>query len=230
MRQIKRIALIGTGVLMATVTSQATLTAVNGAPGDEWNLTGSVKGIMDTVYGAGNFTRVDDSTDVAWAGLNGVINFKAIYAGNSQALFTAGLGGSPESTVILSSPGSTAGITPSRDGNIATFTPAAQPFLFLDKSGGTLAYSDSALSTSLADRMVTFAVTGYMNSGSFVAFADGPHYVIAFEDGTDFDFNDLVVEVQGVAPVPEPTTMIAGALLLLPFGASALRILRKKIS
>ena len=27
--------------------------------------------------------------------------------------------------------------------------------------------------------------------------------------------------------VPEPTTMIAGALLLLPFGASALRILRK---
>jgi hypothetical protein len=28
--------------------------------------------------------------------------------------------------------------------------------------------------------------------------------------------------------VPEPTTMIAGALLLLPFGASTLRILRKK--
>jgi hypothetical protein len=30
-----------------------------------------------------------------------------------------------------------------------------------------------------------------------------------------------------IAPVPEPTTMIAGALLLLPFGASTLRILRK---
>jgi len=30
-----------------------------------------------------------------------------------------------------------------------------------------------------------------------------------------------------VVPVPEPTTMIAGALLLLPFGASTLRILRK---
>jgi hypothetical protein len=28
-------------------------------------------------------------------------------------------------------------------------------------------------------------------------------------------------------PVPEPTTMIAGALLLLPFGASTLRMLRK---
>jgi hypothetical protein len=28
--------------------------------------------------------------------------------------------------------------------------------------------------------------------------------------------------------VPEPTTMIAGALLLLPFGASTLRILRRR--
>ena len=29
--------------------------------------------------------------------------------------------------------------------------------------------------------------------------------------------------------VPEPTTMVAGAMLLLPFGASALRILRRKL-
>ena len=36
----------------------------------------------------------------------------------------------------------------------------------------------------------------------------------------DPDFGDWV-------PVPEPTTMIAGALLLLPFGAGILRILRK---
>jgi hypothetical protein len=31
-----------------------------------------------------------------------------------------------------------------------------------------------------------------------------------------------------VTPVPEPTTIIAGASMLLPFGASTLRILRKK--
>jgi hypothetical protein len=31
----------------------------------------------------------------------------------------------------------------------------------------------------------------------------------------------------GFSAVPEPTTMIAGALLLLPFGASTLRVLRK---
>jgi hypothetical protein len=33
--------------------------------------------------------------------------------------------------------------------------------------------------------------------------------------------------IWNVTPVPEPTTMIAGALLLLPFGASTLRVLRK---
>ncbi len=32
----------------------------------------------------------------------------------------------------------------------------------------------------------------------------------------------------GTTPVPEPTTMIAGALLLLPLGASTLRLLRRR--
>jgi hypothetical protein len=34
--------------------------------------------------------------------------------------------------------------------------------------------------------------------------------------------------LNGVTPVPEPGTMIAGALLLLPFGATVLRIVRKR--
>jgi hypothetical protein len=38
--------------------------------------------------------------------------------------------------------------------------------------------------------------------------------------------DDLTIGVQSV--VPEPTTMVAGALLLLPFGASTLRILRRR--
>jgi hypothetical protein len=33
----------------------------------------------------------------------------------------------------------------------------------------------------------------------------------------------------GLAPVPEPTTIFAGALMLLPFGSSAVRQLRKKM-
>ncbi|MGH7972844.1 MAG: hypothetical protein ACREIC_29365 [Limisphaerales bacterium] len=31
-----------------------------------------------------------------------------------------------------------------------------------------------------------------------------------------------------VSAVPEPTTILAGALLLLPFGGSTIRILRRK--
>lgn len=33
-----------------------------------------------------------------------------------------------------------------------------------------------------------------------------------------------------LTPVPEPTTLISGALLLLPFGASTLRILRRRVA
>jgi hypothetical protein len=36
------------------------------------------------------------------------------------------------------------------------------------------------------------------------------------------------IESITIGAVPEPTTMVAGALLLLPFGASTLRILRKR--
>jgi hypothetical protein len=47
------------------------------------------------------------------------------------------------------------------------------------------------------------------------------------------DARSPLVNVDGVTttsitPVPEPTTLIAGALTLLPFGASTLRILRKR--
>ena len=71
--------------------------------------------------------------------------------------------------------------------------------------------------------MVTFLITGGADVGD---------YVIAFEDmsvldGSDKDYNDFVVQVSGVVPVPETTTVIAGMLLLLPLGASTLRILRQ---
>ena len=50
---------------------------------------------------------------------------------------------------------------------------------------------------------------GYLFTGTFSYGADS--------GSATFDFT----------PVPEPTTMIAGALLLLPFGASTIRLLRK---
>jgi hypothetical protein len=46
-------------------------------------------------------------------------------------------------------------------------------------------------------------------------------------DGEGEPPQELLMRSQDITPVPEPTTMIAGAFLLLPFGASALRFLRK---
>jgi Domain of unknown function (DUF4114) len=245
MKRTKTLVVAVMGLLFAAASSHAALTTVNdiwgtGAPGNtEWNLynTGSGSapgnGVMEYLYGTGNFTRVNDASDIQWAGLSGGATFDAIYAGNSQALYTAGLGGTPTS-LILSGGGST-GATPSRSGSPVIYTPITQPFLFMDNSGGVNWYSDPTLNSADGgkDHMVTFAVTGYLATAgvasTYTAFTDGPHYVIAFEDSAngDYDYNDLVVEVSGVAPVPEPTTVIAGALLLLPFGASTLRILRK---
>jgi hypothetical protein len=241
-RKTLKIAIIGVaGFILVTASSQANLTTVNdnwgvdGARG-EWNLYNSGNGpnpgtgIMEYIYGTGNFSRVPDPNDTLWAGSPGKIEFKAVYAGATQNLCTADPTGNSISA-ILSAQGNSA--TPSRSGSVATFTPTSQPFLFLDDtspSGYNKAYSDAALNGGV-DRMVTFAVTGYLtrpgDPNSSQAFSDGTHYVLGFEDGTDYDYNDLVVEVSGVAPVPEPATMLAGALLLLPFGASTIRILRK---
>jgi hypothetical protein len=59
--------------------------------------------------------------------------------------------------------------------------------------------------------------TAYVN-----IFSDVPFNKVIATSNPDYAF-----EFDNVAVVPEPTTMIAGALLLLPFGASTLRMLRK---
>lgn len=228
------------GLLFAAVSSQATLTTVNdiwgvsGSNSGEWNLYNSGSGpspnagIMEYLYG--NFTRVNDANDIQWTGIQIGVSLDAAYAGASQSLFITAPVGSNISSEMLGSSSSSS--VPSRSSNIVLFTPGSQPFLFLDEANGNMAYSDPTLNSG-KDRMVTFAVTGYMSDPGkadnvFTTFADGTtHYVIAFEDGNDNDYNDFVVELSGVSPVPEPRTIIAGAFLLLPLGISALKILRK---
>jgi hypothetical protein len=74
---------------------------------------------------------------------------------------------------------------------------------------------------------LTFDITrvdgGALSAEDFrVMTADG-YYTAAhlFDTGPEYNQSAKVT-------VPEPTTIIAGALLLLPFGVSTLRILRKK--
>jgi hypothetical protein len=57
-------------------------------------------------------------------------------------------------------------------------------------------------------------VVGAIQTGSAVD-------LITVSQGNDFALDDIS------GCIPEPTTMIAGALLLLPFAASTLRMVRK---
>jgi hypothetical protein len=180
--------------------------------------------ILDNLYGIGNYTEV--SQDQFWVS-DGSPNaaVAAIFAGAGQNLYTGTPNsGTPLSALIIGIGGSQSA---SRFlGGPANFTPVAQPFVFVDDtspSGYQIAYSQDSLNHSpdSADRMRTFLVTG-TPSEQF----SKPRYVIAFEDGNDFDYQDLVVETQGVKPVPDG----GASLSLLGLGMIALASVRRKLA
>jgi hypothetical protein len=95
---------------------------------------------------------------------------------------------------------------------------------YLQNSTGTY-YSQRYLNSGLYDQMVTYNIADTLfNTGS-------AGWILAFEDRkynqSDKDFNDMVISLTAV-PVPEPTTVIAGALLLLPFAVSTIRFIRSR--
>jgi hypothetical protein len=81
--------------------------------------------------------------------------------------------------------------------------------------------------TTIGNITLSGAGTWETFTASFVAGSGLPAFI---DLNTDLNGNDFVVSEISITPtaVPEPTTIIAGMSLLLPFGASAVRILRKK--
>jgi len=73
----------------------------------------------------------------------------------------------------------------------------------------------AATALSLSDLALTGAATGNLLDGVVV---------LNFQNANGAYVQPLL---GWVAPVPEPSTVVAGALLLLPFGVSTLRIMRK---
>jgi len=75
--------------------------------------------------------------------------------------------------------------------------------------------SEAAENSDGLDHMVSYAGTKFPAPGPAGNGLSIGHYVLAFEDtagalgqGSDRDFNDLVVKVESLNPVPEPTTML----------------------
>ena len=97
---------------------------------------------------------------------------------------------------------------------------------FLQGPGGTF-YSDDALNPGAADHMVSYRGEGDQVTlpGNYPGVWTADEYVLGWEDVAfgDNDFDDMVVMVESVMPVPEPTTLGLMGLGLLGMGLLARR-------
>ncbi|RJR33965.1 MAG: DUF4114 domain-containing protein [Desulfobacteraceae bacterium] len=187
--------------------ARAYLTTINpiGGSGSE----PSLFNIMDTLYGVGNYNRVDDSFDQVWLNISGSATAMAKYASYSQTF-----GYIPETDpqfhelFKVTGSGYLSGFSSSNAKKDKTLTglfePGSYSFLFANDPNGAgeppmWTSQQSSNSPGFYDHMVTFSLAG-------------GNYVIAWEDLNlgDYDYNDLVVEVGGVSvsAVPEPATIL----------------------
>jgi len=99
---------------------------------------------------------------------------------------------------------------------------------YADNLSSAEAWSDPGLNTphgGLYDRMVTFDVSGMslaMYDGSSFTASDEA-YLLCFDTGSDTDFQDFIVVMEGCHPVPAP-----GALLLGSFGMGLVAWVRRR--
>jgi hypothetical protein len=181
--------------------------------------------ILNTIYGAVNYVPILDSSDQLWNSTTaGNAYAEAKFASwpqtfgyiDSALVFHALMGPVTGSNYLYGSPSA------SFSAILGTFQLADQA-----KKNATTTYTWGSLpsyNTDGLDHMRTYRITGNASKPANVI----GDYVIGWEDtlgGGDKDYQDFVVQIHGLAPVPEPTSM-----LLLGMGIlGLLGIKRRKV-
>ncbi len=206
------------GALWLGSTGGAGATPVMPNLGGEPSLT-TQGGILDTLYGLDNLTRMDDSLDLLW-GNTGVAHVLVVakYSGYDQTFgYLAGKsGGIFVPLVTLSGNGHVSGteITFTIEQSTADFRWGNDPNGLGGTPGLWSAREDE--NADELDHMVTWMITGNAGHPSNVLGA----FVVGFEDLPrlgDADYNDLVVLVWGVTdgPIGGPLAVSLPASLML---------------
>jgi len=197
--------------------SDAAPTPISNSPdnNDEPNLIGTNPfpgnlnpSVLETLYGELNVARIDDLQDTRFIHTGSGASVKA------AARFTisaAPLGFFPNGTgsfvPVFTMGGNNYAVT---GGGVLDPVDTGPSFTLALRFGGTLYNSNPAANVphpNIIDHLVTYQIVG--NSGH-PNNAIGA-YVLAWEVGgsnTDNDYQDLVYEISGVSPVPEPTSLL----------------------
>jgi hypothetical protein len=114
--------------------------------------------------------------------------------------------------------------------NILITLPSAVTAFSLNYGYGTFNGSPVTFALGNGDTFTQGSTGSGYSTVDFVGATDTTAFSTILVTSPDnvLNINNLVTS-GSVSAVPEPTTVLAGALLLLPFGASALRMRRKKV-
>lgn len=209
----------------------AALTIISDSPdqADEPNLIGlnpfpnNVNpSVLETLYGENNLDRVDDSLDTAFRQTGDMATVKAVARFNNPSIQESfrylNLNTDVARTALMihqtampSGRRSPVGYNPATDLAGLISMADSGPVFEVQVAGS----SNPAKNFAGQDKMVTFRISG----------ANGHpnnqigNYVLAWEyfSNDDLDYQDVVFEISGVVPVPEPSALLT-SLAALPVG------------